>query len=261
MPSSNDAAAYAFNESFQRRFEDLQRMFETPSSDASVTNSDDVKDLANMLATATKGKASSCAPCAALANPLPCASKTGDSGLSWLLIVLLIVGVVLVVFGLFQLFLSSSEQNRTIVTQRNLHGAPHLPSATVADQKKMMPSTAQQTQQAGSGAGQAVVDKKDPESIFPTASDGVTFVFFHATWCGHCKQFRPVYEQVANANKAKASFWAVVHDVLQQNPENGKVGIRGFPTVAVYINGTQADTLVGNQGADALQDFVSKHSS
>lgn len=265
-----------FNDAFDSRFKDLQSMFETPSTDMSALDSPEVqKLLAKLSSGAGKSGTESCAPCAAFAKPLPCASPPsmlkGGSGLSWLLVVLLVAGVFLVVYGLLQLFRSSSERNRAgkvdpRAGSRGTFGAPHL---KIGSQGAGVGGG-----MGGVGAGAVVggaaqaqpmqgsqgLDEEDPDKVIPDPSEaGVTFVFFHATWCGHCKQFRPIFEEAAKAAAGKAKFKAVVSDVLQKSKHAEKVPIRGFPTVVAFVNGQQADTLVGNQGKEALAQFIQKY--
>ena len=120
-----------------------------------------------------------------------------------------------------------------------------------------MGAEAAQTQQSQGTLG---LDEEDPDKVIPDPSEtGVTFVFFHATWCGHCKQFRPLFEEAAKAAGGKAKFKAVVSDVLQKSTHAEKVPIRGFPTVVAFVDGQQADSLVGNQGKEALAQFILKY--
>jgi thiol-disulfide isomerase/thioredoxin len=186
--------------------------------------------------------------------------------MSWLLIVLLVVGVLLVVFGLFQLFRSSCERNRVISTQmvrsnnnnnNNLHGAPHVPVTAGAEQQAWDAATGGQTE--------FVDERKDPRYISPTASDGLTFVFYHATWCGHCKNFLPIYHEVASeiatSNSGRVKFWKVAQDVLVQSTEPPQVPIRAFPTVAVFKDGKYLEHKLGGQAKQAFKEFVLKHIS
>lgn len=88
-------------------------------------------------------------------------------------------------------------------------------------------------------------------------------MFFHAPWCGHCKQFKPIFEALARSMAANGSakFKAVQSDILQASKHADKVPIRGFPTIIAFKNGQQTDSLVGNQGAEALETFVRKNSA
>jgi thiol-disulfide isomerase/thioredoxin len=58
-------------------------------------------------------------------------------------------------------------------------------------------------------------------------------VFFYADWCGHCKQFAPLWPQIKSQLQGKATCL----EVNDKNPEISKFGIRGFPTIRLYPTG------------------------
>ena len=262
MATSSDAM---FNKAFETRFKDLSSFYDSPSSsDVSLLISDGAPMMNKTVpATPASMKMPSQPPCMAcetMAKPLPCADsgKTMLSGgTSWLLGLLLVVGVFLVIFGIYQLFRSSSDRNKNPimfppvqVPRNQLHGAPHMPNAAEA----FGPLT--------TGANDNRIDENDPDRIIPDENDsGVTLVFFHATWCGHCKQFKPIFEEAAATHSGKAKFKAVVSDVLQKSKHADKVPIQGFPTVFVFVDGKQVDSMVGNQGRDALMQLIAKHTA
>ncbi len=216
-------------------------MFETPSSDVSFLASPGPDDVLSNMA---QRKSDACAPCVAFSAPARPASSSG--GHSWLYLFMLMVGTFLVAYGVFKIFKASAEGRRSPKSWG--YAAPHVTAGGT-------PPVYQPTAVESSG-----IEESNPDKIIPDPSDAqVTFVFFHATWCGHCKQFKPIFEQVAAAAKGKARFKTVVSDVLQKSPHADKIPIRGFPTIIVFSKGEQVDTLVGNQGKDALEQLVMKH--
>ena len=267
MAASSEAM---FNKAFETRFKDLSSLYDSPaSSDVSFLISDGapmtgkaVKN-ASMTPTAINMPSQpSCSACEALAKPMPCAEPSKNmlsGGTSWLLGLLLVVGVFLVIFGIYQLFRSSSDRNRNpimfppkIGLPSKYHGAPHLPN----------PAGTFGPLATDNGANGDGIDENDPDLIIPNESDnGVSIVFFHATWCGHCKQFRPIFEEAAAAHGGRAKFKAVVSDVLQKSKHADKVPIQGFPTVFVFKDGQPVDSMVGNQGKDALMQLIAKHTA
>lgn len=264
-----------FNDAFYDRYKGLQELYNTPSSTSDVSfliSPDLIKAAANSKPTPeTMTKpASSCGACEAMAKPLPCVKSGGSdmmsngSGMSWLLGILLVVGVFLIIFGIYQIFRSSSDRNRgNRGWLPKTFGAPHHLGGGAAGGAV---GGAAVGGAAGGGFGPIMahqddsMDISDPDRIIPDPSDqGVTLIFYHAPWCGHCQQFRPLYEAVAQKHAGKAKFKAVVSDVLQKSKHADKVPIKGFPTVFVFVNGQHVDSMVGNQGESALEQLIAKH--
>ena len=99
----------------------------------------------------------------------------------------------------------------------------------------------------------------DPTNIIPV-DDRPTFVFFHAPWCGHCQELKPHFEnQAMNPENYRIKFKMVSNDVLEKSPDVDKLSLRGFPTILVFLNGRVVDSMVGNQGSQALQHMVDKY--
>ena len=110
---------------------------------------------------------------------------------------------------------------------------------------------------AASGGG-AVRDVADPSQAVPTS--GKAIVMYHATWCGHCKQMRPLFDRAAaEAGGGQVSFLACEHEVLERSGKGQQLGIQGYPTLISFDSGSKKGELVGNVGADKLKAFIKQH--
>uniref|UniRef100_A0A0D9XED3 protein disulfide-isomerase n=1 Tax=Leersia perrieri TaxID=77586 RepID=A0A0D9XED3_9ORYZ len=82
-------------------------------------------------------------------------------------------------------------------------------------------------------------------------SNGVVLVEFFAPWCGHCQQLTPIWEKAAGVLKGVATVAALdadAHKALAQ-----EYGIRGFPTIKVFVPGKPP---VDYQGARDVKPIV-----
>ncbi len=87
-------------------------------------------------------------------------------------------------------------------------------------------------------------------------SDKPVIVDFWAEWCGPCKQFGPVYEEVSN-NMAEVTFAKVNID---ENPEAPtKYGVRGIPTMLMFKNGEVAAMKVGNTTKGDFEAWINEN--
>eukprot|EP01001_Neometanema_parovale_P013127 NODE_948_length_1974_cov_96.878984_g898_i0.p1 GENE.NODE_948_length_1974_cov_96.878984_g898_i0~~NODE_948_length_1974_cov_96.878984_g898_i0.p1 ORF type:complete len:605 (-),score=189.69 NODE_948_length_1974_cov_96.878984_g898_i0:158-1921(-) len=65
------------------------------------------------------------------------------------------------------------------------------------------------------------------------------FIEFYATWCGHCKSLRPVWELLATELKGKVK---VAKIEANKNPDTAKrFAVSGFPTLVVVRQGLYYD--------------------
>ena len=83
---------------------------------------------------------------------------------------------------------------------------------------------------------------------------GYTVVDFYATWCPHCKSFRPTFEEVAGSYAKPVKFCAA--DVEQHGDAARKYGVRSIPTVVLLKDGEQVDIHVGGMQAAQLVEWL-----
>jgi len=84
---------------------------------------------------------------------------------------------------------------------------------------------------------------------------GILLIDWWASWCGPCKAFAPVYEQVAEANPDIA-FAKIDTDNEQQLAS--AFGIRSIPTLMIFRDGILLFAQPGALPQSALEELLQK---
>ncbi|CAH9118291.1 unnamed protein product, partial [Cuscuta epithymum] len=85
-------------------------------------------------------------------------------------------------------------------------------------------------------------------------SNGVVFVEFFAPWCGHCQALTPTYEKVASVLKGVVTVAALDADAHKSLAQ--EYGIKGFPTIKVFVAGKQPVDYQGAREVKPMVDFA-----
>jgi thioredoxin 1 len=83
----------------------------------------------------------------------------------------------------------------------------------------------------------------------------VVLADFYADWCGPCKMIEPIVESIAadtDAGVAKV-------DVDANQRLASEYGVRGVPTLVLFVGGEPAERFVGVQDEAALWSAVESH--
>ena len=67
-----------------------------------------------------------------------------------------------------------------------------------------------------------------------------TIKYFTATWCGPCKAFKPIMNEIAGEGYSIEFI-----DVDEQQNKATKYGVRSVPTVVIEIDGKEVDRFIG----------------
>jgi thioredoxin 1 len=68
-----------------------------------------------------------------------------------------------------------------------------------------------------------------------------TIKYFSATWCGPCKTFKPIMNEVAGEGHSVQFI-----DIDQQQDLTAKYNVRSVPTTVIEDNGIEVDRFVGS---------------
>ena len=82
------------------------------------------------------------------------------------------------------------------------------------------------------------------ENGFDDLIKDIAVVDFYATWCGPCKMFGPVFEEVSN--ESNINFVKV--DVDKENDIARRYGVMTIPTVILFKNGEEVKRNIGYMG-------------
>lgn len=87
-----------------------------------------------------------------------------------------------------------------------------------------------------------------------TKDNKVVVVDFWAQWCGPCKSFGPIFEEVAKEEEGLAKFVKV--DVDKNNKVAALYNIRSIPTVLFIKDGQVVKTIIGAMPKYELTETV-----
>lgn len=83
---------------------------------------------------------------------------------------------------------------------------------------------------------------------------GWCLVDFYASWCPHCRAFRPHYEEVAAGCELPVKFFAA--DVEQCRAAAQQFGVMSIPTLVLLHDGEQVDKHVGGMQPAQLREWL-----
>lgn len=98
-----------------------------------------------------------------------------------------------------------------------------------------------------------VKELNDANFAEETAS-GLVLIDFWATWCGPCKMFLPILEQIATELDGKAKVCKV--NVEECTGLAAQFAVRNVPAFFVMKDGQIVDQLVGVHGKNKVLDMV-----
>ena len=79
-------------------------------------------------------------------------------------------------------------------------------------------------------------------------------VDFWAEWCGPCKQIGPILEEISDEKKDLINVFKLNIDENPDIPQ--KYGVRGIPTLMLFVDGKLVDTKVGSQPKSLLNEWI-----
>lgn len=77
-------------------------------------------------------------------------------------------------------------------------------------------------------------------------------VDFYATWCGPCKMFGPIFEELSE--ESDINF--VKLDVDKNDDIARKYGVMTIPTVILFENGEEVKKHIGLMNKEELEEFI-----
>lgn len=77
-------------------------------------------------------------------------------------------------------------------------------------------------------------------------------VDFYATWCGPCKMFGPIFEELSE--ESDINF--VKLDVDKNDGIARKYGVMTIPTVILFENGEEVKKHIGFMSKEELEEFI-----
>ncbi|MEL6539161.1 MAG: thioredoxin [Bacteroidota bacterium] len=84
-------------------------------------------------------------------------------------------------------------------------------------------------------------------------------VDFWATWCGPCRMFTPVVDELAGEVAEKFTIGKL--DVDKNPAASAKYGIKTVPTVIIFKDGQEVARMIGAQTKATLHEALSEHTN
>lgn len=100
------------------------------------------------------------------------------------------------------------------------------------------------------------IEHANDTNLVSMISDGITLVDFWATWCGPCRMFGPIFEQVSNQVPDVKFVKFEIDEANRRMP--AQYGIRSIPSVLAFKNGELVEARAGLMDEDTLTQWINE---
>ncbi len=100
-----------------------------------------------------------------------------------------------------------------------------------------------------------VTDSDFDETVLKAT--GPVLVDYWAEWCGPCKMIAPILDDIAKEYAGKLTVAKLNIDENQATPQH--YGVRGIPTLMLFVNGEVEGTKVGALSKGQLSSFIDSY--
>lgn len=85
-------------------------------------------------------------------------------------------------------------------------------------------------------------------------------VLIHATWCSHCKHFKPVFNELVNSVGSDFVFTSIESEVLNTSKElTNSLNFQGYPTIKIFDKtGRIMGEYKGQRTSEAILKYICK---
>jgi len=103
-----------------------------------------------------------------------------------------------------------------------------------------------------------IVGSNFEDLVIKTSKD--VLVFYYAPWCGHCKNLKPIYDDLAKKLSNNRNLVLAKMDLTTNEVEG--LQIQGYPTLKFYTVSTKRNPIdmEGEKSEASLIDFLKKNS-
>mmetsp|Transcript_31673 Transcript_31673/g.53222 ORF Transcript_31673/g.53222 Transcript_31673/m.53222 type:complete len:137 (+) Transcript_31673:98-508(+) len=105
-------------------------------------------------------------------------------------------------------------------------------------------------------ASVSVIELNDETYKSAIADGKVYFIKYYAPWCGHCKRLAPTWEELSLSLKGVENLVIAKVDCTVAKDTCSDAGVRGYPTLKVMKDGTEAKAYKGGRELPALKAFA-----
>lgn len=97
------------------------------------------------------------------------------------------------------------------------------------------------------------------ESVIEASKTQPVLVDFWADWCPPCLALSPVLDRVVHAFDGKFLLAKVEVDEGDNMKLAGRYGLRGFPTVLMFVNGEEVGRFASAKPEHWVREFIDQH--